>query len=116
MHHKAYSNLKFKSWQSVFPSDATIVHLINFALQTSVLAIESECRGQVPSPSVDKRLQIVSARRRDSLEFDKSIGVVFIDHGMSLEVRDFVKIVSDCEIQCAVGNEMVYLEKTKRNE
>lgn len=79
-----------------------------------MLAIESERSGQVRNSSVGKRLQIVGAHRRDSLEFQKSIGRVFVDHGMSFKVCDFVEVVCDGEIECSVDKEVVNL-KNKNN-
>ena len=79
-----------------------------------MLAIESERSGQVWNSSVGKRLQIVSTHRQDSLEFPKSIGRVFVDHGMSFKVGDFVEVVCDSEIECSVDKEVVNL-KNKSN-
>ena len=88
-------NSKFKSWQSVFVFKTSFVHFINIALQISVLAIESKRTGQVRKSSEGKRLQIVSARCQDPLKFHKSTASVFIDHGMSFEVCDFIEVVCD---------------------
>ena len=79
-----------------------------------MLAIESERSGQVRNSSVGKRLQIVSTHRQDSLEFPKSIGRVFVDHGISFKVGDFVEVVCDSEIECSVDKEVVNL-KNKSN-
>ena len=81
-----------------------------------MFAIESERSGKIRSSSVSKRLQIVSARRLDSLEFDKSTILVLVNHGMGLKACDFVKIVRNSEIQCTADDKVMYLQKRKVNK
>lgn len=90
-------------------------HFINFTFQISSHAVEAESSGEVRNPSVGKRLQIVCARSRDSLEFNKTTVFEFVDHGMCFEACYYIKILRNGEIHSAIIKEVINLENRAKN-
>ena len=105
--------ITLRSRQSVFFDHTSFVHFINSAFQISVFSIKSERSGEVRNPSVGKRLQIVSAHGQDSLEFSKSTVFELVNHRMSSVFCDFIKIIRNREIDCAIDIEVMNLKTQK---